>query len=135
MPGGRPIKYTPDELKKRIDDYFLWADTNNKPYTIARLALFLDLDRQTVYNYKDKDEFFDIIKKARDRILSALEEALYTEGKPGQIFIAKNYGYTDKQDIESKNINITQDITMLSPDERAKRIQELESKLNGRDNG
>lgn len=139
MPAGRPLKFKDaKELEKKVSEYFVWADVNNKPYTIARLALFLDVDRQTIYNYAEHQEFFDIIKRARDKIIASLEETLYIEGKPGQIFIAKNYGYTDKQEVESKNVNYNknEDVTLLSAAERKaelektnKEIEELEKKM------
>lgn len=128
---GRPLSFkTPKELEEKVKEYFLYADSNEKPYSIAKLALFLDCDRQTVYNYQEKDEFFDIIKKARERCIAALEERLLEEGKPGQIFIAKNYGYTDKQEIVSENRNINQDITNLSKEDIQKQIDEYLAKMN-----
>lgn len=99
---GRPLKFkTPEELQQKVDEYFAWCETNKKPETIARLAYWLGVDRQTIYNYEKRDGFFDIIKRARERILAGLEEALYTEGKTGQIFLAKNYGYTDRHEIDA----------------------------------
>ena len=101
MAGGRPLKYkTDDELREAIDNYFEYCKQNKKPETIAGIAYHLGIERQSVYNYEKRDDFFDTVKKARDRILAGLEEALFTEGKSGQIFLAKNYGYTDKQEIE-----------------------------------
>ena len=98
---GRPPLYkTPEELQKLIDGYFKDCEKRDKPPTIAGLAYTLGIDRQTVYNYGQKEEFFGTIKKARDRIIVELEERLMTEGKSGQIFLAKNYGYTDKQEHE-----------------------------------
>ena len=96
---------TEAKLQERIDEYFKWADSNNKPYSIARLAWYLGVTRQTIYNYEEKDLYGDVIKRARDFILAYLEEKLIEEGKAGQIFLAKNYGYTDRQEIISNNTN------------------------------
>lgn len=128
---GRPVKFTPEELENKIKEYFEYCDQNKKPYTIAGIAYFIGTDRQTIYNYeKSNDEqLFGIIKRARDKILSYLEERLYEEGKPGQIFIAKNYGYTDKQEIVSENHNVNENLDTLSKEERENRIKELYSKL------
>ena len=99
--AGRPLTFgTNEELEKAISDYFDYCKENKKPETIAGLACYLEVDRTTIYNYEKKDEFFHTVKKARDRILAGLEEALFTEGKSGQIFLAKNYGYSDKQELE-----------------------------------
>lgn len=101
MPAGRPPLWnTSEELEKEIQGYYSHCEEKKKPLTIAGLAVWLGVDRQTIYNYETKDEFFGTIKKARDHILAGLEEALFTEGKAGQIFLAKNYGYTDKQEID-----------------------------------
>lgn len=106
---ARPLKYkTNEELKTAIDEYFDYCKENDKPETIARLAYWLEVDRTTIYNYEKKDEFLNTIKRARDRIIAGLEEALFTEGKTGQIFLAKNYGYADKQEHEhSGNVGLT----------------------------
>jgi len=102
---GQPLKFTKEELEKKVNNYFANCDKRKKPYTFAGLAYSLKIDRQTLYNYKEEGHiFFDIIKDARDKIKAYLEERLMEEGKPGQIFIAKNYGYTDKQEI-TNNIN------------------------------
>ena len=60
MPLGRPFKYTPDELKASVDEYFA---TEQKP-TIAGLAVFLGVERKTLYNYKENDDLLHLIKEA-----------------------------------------------------------------------
>ena len=100
MPVGRPrIWDTPDELQTAIDSYFEYCDKNEKPYTIAGLAVFLDVDRQTIYNYEKKQRYFDTIKKARDRVYNYMEEWAMIKGNAGTIFLMKNYGYTDRQEV------------------------------------
>ena len=112
--AGRPLKFkTNEELQGAINNYFEYCKQYKKPETIAGLAYHLDIDRRTVYHYEGRDEFCHTIKKARDRILAGLEESLFTEGKSGQIFLAKNYGYSDKLEHEhsgSVGINIVDDI-------------------------
>ena len=99
--AGRPLKFkTDEELQEAINNYFEYCKQYKKPETIAGLAYHLGVERKTIYNYENRDEFLLTIKKARDRILAGLEEALFKEGKSGQIFLAKNYGYSDKQEIE-----------------------------------
>ena len=95
--GGRPLKYkTVEELQSDINGYFAEEETP----TMAGLAFHLGIDRQTLYNYEKRDKFFDTIKRARNQIVVELEKALMREGRAGQIFLAKNYGYTDKQEHE-----------------------------------
>ena len=123
MPAGRPLRFkTDEELAEVIDKYFNYCATNDKPETIAGLAYFLGVDRTTIYKYEERDEFFYTIKGARDRILAGLEEALFTEGKSGQIFLAKNYGYSDNRGLEvtgrdGGSISIRPDLSKLSVEE------------------
>lgn len=93
MPGGRPVKYTPSELQASIDEYFA---TEQKP-TIAGLAVYLEMDRQTLYNYRERDEFFDILKRAVNKVEAKYEGRLIYENNPtGVIFALKNMGWKDK---------------------------------------
>jgi hypothetical protein len=99
--GGRPQLYSnAEELEKLVNDYFIDCELKEKPTTIAGLAYWLEMDRKTLYNYEKKEQFFHIIKRARDKVLANLEELMIEKGNGGTIFLAKNYGYTDKQEIE-----------------------------------
>ena len=103
--GGKPLIFdTPEQLDEQIKAYFRYCDENDKPYTIAGMAVWLDVDRQTIYNYAKREKYFDIIKKARDVILASWEERVIAEGKPGQIFIMKNYGYTDMNEQQQAKV-------------------------------
>jgi len=117
-PGGRPMKYnTREDLEKAIDNYFDKCKLNKKTIitkdgildvispkvpTIAGLAYAIGVDRQTVYNYEKNQEYFDIIKRARDYILAEIESAAINDdvNNGPVIFVMKNYGYSDKQEIE-----------------------------------
>lgn len=98
MGAGRPIKFTEKELKNKVDQYI---EETEKP-TLAGLAYFLEIDRQTLYNYAEKDQFFDIIKKARNFIEARYEQELvYSANPTGKIFALKNMGWQDKSEVES----------------------------------
>lgn len=100
--GGRPLKFKSNkELQARIDAYFESCKREEKPYTVSGLAYFLDVDRKTLCNYGEKDEFFHTIKKAKARIEAFNEESLYTNrNTAGVIFNLKNnFGWKDKNDI------------------------------------
>ena len=114
-PGGRPLKFkTPEELQEKIDEYLGQCKILERCPTIAGLARALEVDRQTIYNYEKKDEFFDIIKRGRDYILAELEDKLVNENNVGgAIFIAKNYGYTDRITTENNNTYNIKDIDKL----------------------
>lgn len=100
MPGGRPLKFkTVKSLQRKIDAYFDVTVPGN--YTITGLALALDTSRETLMNYEDRPEFFDTIKKAKNKIEYGYELSLRTRGSAGDIFGLKNFGWRDKQDIEN----------------------------------
>ena len=116
--GGRPLKYeSPELLEEAINSYFKKCEDHkedeltmigvlqvNRPLipTIAGLASHIGTDRMTIYNYANRDEFIDIIKNARNRIMGEIESGVVNGDKNpgGKIFVMKNYGYSDKQEIE-----------------------------------
>lgn len=103
MVAGRPKKYkNKKELQKKIDEYFSFCDEKEKPYTICGLALALDLDRKSLLNYSEDEEFFHTIKKAKQKIEVFAEEQLYNgKATAGVIFNLKNnYGWKDKTEQE-----------------------------------
>lgn len=102
--GGRPVVFESVEvLQNKIDEYFKYCDDNNKPYTVSGLASFLEVTRQTLLNYTEKEEFFVTIKKAKSKIEAQYEErAVLGQYNPTiSIFIMKNnFGYVDKTEQE-----------------------------------
>ena len=74
-------------------------------------------DRQTIYNYSEKDEFFDTLKEFRQFIMMNYEELAIEKGNGGIVFLLKNYGYTDKQEVEHSGelsqVVIVDDISKL----------------------
>lgn len=102
--AGQPPKFcTPEQLQECIDKYKKYLKENKKPPTIAGLAYYIGIDRKTIWNYKQKDEFFPTIKDFVDYILMTYEERGLTDSTAGLIFLLKNYGYTDKQEIDHTN--------------------------------
>ncbi len=100
MAIGRPLLFeTPEALEEAIDGYI---QEEKKP-TLAGLAFHLGIDRHTLYNYKEREDFFHIIKKATDYVEQKYEERLIYESNPtGVIFALKNMGWKDKQEVESQ---------------------------------
>jgi len=124
--GGRPLAYSdPKKLQADVDKYF-----KEEPQpTLAGLAYALGIDRQTLYNYEDKEQYFDIIKRARDKVASTYETRLIYGSQPtGVIFALKNMGWKDKTESEingnlsSDNILIADAIDRLA---KAKENQKL----------
>jgi hypothetical protein len=107
-PGpGRPLKIkTVQELQEKWQEFLEYCQNNNRPLTIGRLCVFLDIDSDTFNNYQDdRLEFFGTIKKMRQYILADKEERLQMAGNnaTGIIFDLKNnHKWTDRHEIEQK---------------------------------
>lgn len=114
-PGGAPLLFkTPEVLQKAIDEYFDHCDnrlvqgydnkTNEQfayispePYTMSGLAYALGVDRKTILNYSDREQFFPTIKRARDRVQMDVERRLMEKQPTGAIFNLKNnFGWVDE---------------------------------------
>lgn len=101
--AGRPKKFqSVEELQKKIDAYFLDCLTNDEPVTVTGLCLWLDTTRDVLMDYQNDDEFSYTIKKAKQRIEHAYEKRLIRRGNAGDIFALKQFGWTDKQEIDNK---------------------------------
>ena len=107
--AGRPKSFNSvEEVQQKIDKYFEYCEINKKPYTMSGLAYYLEISRQTLVNYSYKDEYFDTIKKARDRIQMQLEEnALSNNANPTfTIFNLKNnFGWKEQSEIKQSISN------------------------------
>ena len=131
-PVGRPLKYkTVGDLDMAIQIYFDKQDphveehmvatgvsasgetmferrkvlTEQKPYTISGLARAIGLTRQSLLNYKARDEFFDSVQAALDRCQEYAESQLFGPYANGAKFnLINNYrgkyqAWADKQEI------------------------------------
>lgn len=135
-PVGRPpIFKTPEEMQKVIDEYFEWCDNKTKeihseklgamivpdpePYTMSGLALKLGMNRRTLVDYAEKDEFLPTIKAARNKVEYDIERRMNNKDTftPGLIFNTKNnFNWTDKSetDITSKGEKIETNTIVFS---------------------
>jgi hypothetical protein len=109
--GGRPLLFpTPEILQYEIDKYFDKCDETQAPYTIMGLCESLDVDRVTLIDYKEREEFSHIIKRAKTKCEKSLyERGLSGKGNPAlTIFgLKNNYGWRD-----DRNLNVKQDTTI-----------------------
>ncbi len=125
MAGGRPLKFSsPEELQEKIDEYFESVKEPHvvgdkiyfEPVTITGLALALGTYRDLLCNYEERDEFYDTIRTAKQRVEHYAEKQLYNGPATGPIFALKNHGWKDTQDLNhggQKN----NPIAMALPDE------------------
>lgn len=137
---GRPPKYkTVEEMQEKINKYFescyrpvivfnkekckYETVTDNKgdivkeqyrPFTVTGLADALDMSRETLLRYSEKDEFSDTVLRAKRKCELYAEERLFDrDGANGAKFsLANNFsGWKDKQDINA-NVNTEIQVTL-----------------------
>jgi len=101
--AGRPPKYTSvEQVQAKLDIYFAERLESKRPLTIQGLAIALDLSRQGLLEYSKKDQFSDIITKARQVVVDSVEENLLSGGGAGAIFWLKNNArYADKIGVDN----------------------------------
>ena len=88
--GGRPRAFAKvEDLEEALDNYKEYLEENNKPPTIAGFAYYTGVDRETIYNYQRRDEYFGLIKRFRDWIMMNYEELAIEKGNGGIVFLLK----------------------------------------------
>lgn len=111
--AGRPLKFESVQvLKEKVEQYF--TDTEMAEQTITGLAIHLATSRETLCNYENRDEFFDTIKNAKDRIEHAYEMRGLKVGNAFDIFRLKNMGWKDKQETEHSGEMTVTNITGMT---------------------
>lgn len=102
---GQPPKYKDVEsFQKKIDEYFDSIMENGeykRPPTVSGMAIYLGfVDRRSMYHYRDKDEFYHPVKRAIGMVEAYNEEKTAGGSRcAGNIFILKNFDWTDRQEI------------------------------------
>jgi hypothetical protein len=87
----------PEAFDKAVDEYF----TKEKVPTWTGLAIHLGFEsRKSLHDYGQKPGFSYSVKKALVRIERRYEEAMMKQ-PAGAIFALKNFGWTDRQEVES----------------------------------
>jgi len=148
---GRPPKFPDGESMQRvIDGYFLACAgepvidfesgemklnksgqpvlIGSKPPTMSGLALELGFNSRTsLFLYEAKDEFVNIIARAKAKVEEYAESRLFDkEGSAGAKFaLSCNFaGWREHLDISQNNLNINVN-TDITAEERSKLIQDL----------
>ena len=99
---GRPLKIdNAEELEKLVNEYF--ENTDEKKITITGLCLYLGLTKETFYEYARREEYRDILNRARLMVENSYEISLREFGRTGDIFALKNFGWRDKMEVENNN--------------------------------
>lgn len=115
----------PEEFEKAADSYF---ETELEP-TWTGLAIHLGFEsRQSLEDYKKKDGFSYPIKKSLLKIENKYEKAIYSKNPAGPIFALKNFGWKDKQEINSVIEDKRKDLSGLS-DEDLETLERIYNKI------
>jgi len=95
----KPLMYpTPQDLQDKIDDYF--EKTEGKHVTWTGLCLHLNTTKKTLIEYQQREGYQKIVTMAKMKVENEYEKSLREHGRSGDIFALKNFGWTDKQEIE-----------------------------------
>jgi hypothetical protein len=128
-PGGRPLKFkTPQEIRDKAAAYFKACKRNKEPITITGLCIALGTYRDVIMQYEDErgPEFTNAVKDAKQVCQSYAESKLFGQNAAGPIFALKNYGWSDKQEIEHSG-EITQNYAI--DEKRAKLAKKLAGEI------
>lgn len=122
---GRPKKYSDEQVTDLAAKFKEYIDTTEIPI-IAEFAYQNGIPKQIMY---EREDFSTLIKICVAKKEAALEiGALKGILNPTMaVFSLKQMGWSDKQVVESNNVNhnTVQDVGSLTPDERRARIDEL----------
>lgn len=101
--GGRPRKFTsPAKFDARVDEYVAKCAEEDEPLTWTGLALSLGFSsRQSIDEYLNYAGFSDSVKRAKALVEQSYEKRLSGNCPTGAIFALKNFGWKDKQLVES----------------------------------
>ncbi len=100
MAGRPPIYEKLEDMLPKLEEWEFSVKFGEKP-TITGLCLALDFDsKDTLYAYRDKEEFSYSIKKALLIVENGYEKALRENAPTGSIFALKNMGWKDKSEVE-----------------------------------
>jgi hypothetical protein len=108
--GGRPSTFeTPEKLLSQVISYFDYCNESNEKATITGLTLYLGFSsRSSLDDYSSRSEEFSYIIK---RSKLAVENSYELSGQTIDIFALKNMGWTDKQEVISRNVNYNSELT------------------------
>lgn len=117
MPAGRPRIYTdPQLLSDNVDAYFESIEPveekddegnvigliGGEPPTVTGLALYLGFSsKDSLYDYRDRKEFSDSIKRGLAKIEQHHEKSLNKKACTGHIFALKNMGWADRSEVKT----------------------------------
>ena len=114
---GRPLKIeSPEQMEKILNEYF--STTEENKITLTGICLALDLDKNNFYEYEKREGYEKIVKRARMIVENSYEMSLRENGRTGDIFALKNFGWKDKTEIENSTQGKVTIINSLPKDDK-----------------
>lgn len=114
--GGRPLKFEkPEDLSKAIQLYL--DETPREEWTVTGLCLAIGTSRGILDDYQERPGYKEIVAKAKLFVENAYELSLRANGRAGDIFALKNFGWKDKSE-QDVNLNV-------SPADELAKLKEL----------
>lgn len=128
--AGRPMKYTPEALNIKFEEYRIWAKQNpaylnkvsagqiisvptERPLTIVGFCNYAGISKDTFRNYEQQEEFFDLLTRVRGAIeADQLEGALVGIYDAG--IVARVLHLADRQDVTTNGKSIQQAAAPIS---------------------
>ena len=126
--GGRPRKYTREELENAVNNYF--TDETHKPYSILELCSELNITRETLSEWETEDDKYglsDVVTRAKYRIAAGWEKA-QVHPKIGQFLLQNYMGMSEKSTVEHTG-TILHQMAVLPPAERVAQIERAHQAL------
>lgn len=141
---GRPVRYTPEALEAKFEEYAKWVKENpayiekvsagkiipvptERPLTIVGFCNYAGISRETFYTYEQQEEFSDVLTRVRVAIeADQLEGAMIGCYDAG--IVARVLHLADRQDVTTNGKSIQQTAAPISVTldaEAAKIIQSI----------
>lgn len=103
---GRPLKIeSPEQMQEILEEYF--DSVPEEEITITGICLALGINKNTFYDYAKKDGFKEITDRARMIVENSYEISLRKNGRTGDIFALKNFGWKDKLEDDEEDKDTT----------------------------
>lgn len=95
-------KYTPEQLRAKVDEFFSVCEENGTPPLLPRMLLYLKISRSTVANWtRESAEYAEVFEYAQLHREAFLLERMVSDNKLAQGCLnalkqAENGGYVDR---------------------------------------
>jgi len=100
---GRPLRFkTPAALEKVITKYL--DETPREEWTVTGLCLSCNMTKTLMNDYEKREGFDEVVSIAKLKVENAYELSLRKNGRAGDIFALKNFGWKDKTE---QDVNLT----------------------------